>query len=239
MVEEKGLIEEFAERYRRIQERIAEACNRVGRNPTDVHVIAVSKTKPASDVRAALRAGMVDFGENYVQEFLTKREELSAEKMRWHFIGHLQRNKVKYLLPHIHMIHGVDSERLGAEINRQAALAGSRMPVLLQVNTSGEDSKFGCLPQEAPALLERIATLEHLDVQGLMTLAAFLDDPETLRPMFRTLRELRDDLRDRTGLALPHLSMGMTNDFDVAVEEGATLVRIGTALFGERNRIFE
>lgn len=233
MTEEQRLTEELEERYRAVRERIEAACGRAGRDPAEVRVIGVTKTKPAAVVRAAARAGMADFGENYVQEYLEKRADVSQD-VRWHFIGHLQRNKVKYLVPGVSVIHGVDSERLAVEIDRQAARTGERMPVLVQVNTSGEESKFGCDPSAAPALLERVAGLEYLDVQGFMTLAAFLDDPEALRPMFRLLRRLRDDLRDRTGLPLPHLSMGMTNDFEVAVEEGATLVRIGTALFGER-----
>lgn len=230
MIDESGRI---GERYRRLRERIDAACERAGRDPAEVGVVAVTKTHPASVVRSAFDAGIPDFGENYVQEFLAKRA-LVPEAARWHFIGHLQRNKAKYIIPHIHLIHGVDSERLGAEIDRQAALHARRIPVLLQVNTSGEESKFGCTPDESVAIGLRLAAMENLDLQGMMTLAAFLDDPESVRPMFRLLAELRDRLADATGLELPQLSMGMTNDFEVAVEEGATLVRIGTALFGER-----
>lgn len=226
--------ERITEQYQEVLANIGEACVRSGRDRSEVTVIGVTKTKPASTAQAALDAGILNLGENYVQEILAKKDEVSADA-RWHYIGHLQRNKVKYLVPFVYMIHGVDSERLAREIDKQAAKLGRNLPVLLQVNTSGEESKFGCDPDAAVALAEVIAGCEHLDFQGLMTLAAFLDEPEEVRPMFALLRNIREDLRSRLELPLPHLSMGMTNDYVVAIEEGATLVRIGTALFGARS----
>ena len=229
-----GEQERITEQYLQVRAHIGEACARSGREESEVTVIGVTKTKPAATARAALDAGILNLGENYVQEILAKKDDVPADA-RWHFIGHLQRNKVKYLAPFVYMIHGVDSERLAREIDKQAAKSERKMPILLQVNTSGEESKFGCDPDDALALAEVIAGCEHLDFQGLMTLAAFLDDPEGVRPMFALLRNIRENLRSRLGLPLPHLSMGMTNDYSVAVEEGATLVRIGTALFGARS----
>ncbi len=214
--------------------QVTDACNRVGRDASGVTIIGVSKTKPALLAQTAVDVGIPNLGENYVQEVVAKKDEVSGP-VQWHFIGHLQRNKVKYIAPFIHMIHGVDSERLAKEINKQAQKFDRRIPVLLQVNTSGEESKFGCHPDQALQIAETIAACEHLDFQGLMTLAAFLDDPEAVRPMFALLRNIRSNLRSHLSLPLPHLSMGMTNDFQVAIEEGATLVRIGTALFGDRS----
>ncbi len=228
--------DQIAERYQEVRNRVSRACRRSGRNPSEVTIVGVTKGHPAEIVRRALSAGIVDLGENYVQELVEKQEELGAEveELRWHYIGHLQRNKAKFLASFIHMIHSIDSERLALEVNRQGEKEGRKIPVLLQVNTSGESSKFGCYPGGAMTIAERIAEMEYLDLRGLMTLAAFADDPETVRSMFRLLRDTRNLINDRVGLELPHLSMGMTNDFEVAVEEGATMVRIGTAIFGER-----
>ena len=216
-----------------VRGRIDAACARAGREPGEVALIGVTKRHPAATVEAAVDAGIVDVGENYVQELVEKHEAV-AEPVRWHFIGHLQRNKVRQIAPFVHMIHGVDSERLAVEIGRQALALGRTIPVLLQVNTSGEESKHGAAPPDAVALGRAIATIEGIDLVGMMTLAAYLDDPEGTRPMFRMLRDLRDEISAATGRPLPHLSMGMTGDFEVAIEEGATFVRIGTALFGER-----
>lgn len=180
-----------------------------------------------------MSAGIADIGENYVQELVEKHTAI-GDAVRWHFIGHLQRNKVRQIARFVHMIHGVDSLRLAREIGEQAREAGRSIPVLLQVNTSGEASKFGVEPRDAITVGSELAGVDGIELRGLMTLAAFLDDPEGTRPMFRMLRVLRDELRTATGLSLVDLSMGMTGDFEVAIEEGATLVRIGTALFGER-----
>jgi len=231
--EELTEAEAIGENYRRIRERVDAACARAGRDPAGVEIIGVTKTKPASTVRAAREAGITIVGENYVQEITAKHDEL-GEIVEWHFIGHLQRNKVRAIAPFVAMIHGVDSARLGAEISRQGEELGRTIPVLLQVNTSGEESKFGVAPEEAMRLAGELIALPHIELRGLMTIGAFLDDPELVRPMFGLLRELRQDIAAALGVALPHLSMGMTGDFEAAVEEGATLVRIGTALFGRR-----
>ena len=224
---------ELQHRIAALQQRVSNACQRAGRDPADVQIIAVAKTKPVQAILAVRECGLVTIGENYVQEVVEKQVAI-GDAVLWHFIGHLQRNKVKYLAPFVGMIHGVDSQRLGEEISRQAERNGRVIPVLLQVNTSGEESKFGVEPSAALALAEGLLALPNIQLQGLMTLAAFLDDPEAVRPMFRQLRQARDLIQQQTGGPLPHLSMGMTNDFEVAIEEGATLVRIGTAIFGER-----
>lgn len=223
----------IAEQYSSITARVAAACRRAGRSPEEVTIVGVTKTKPTATVRAAAEAGIVDVGENYVQELVAKHDELGGI-VRWHFIGSLQRNKVRSIIPFVHIIHAVDSERLGVEIDRQAQAAGRRVPVLLQVNTSDEKSKHGVTPAEAADLARRLSSLPGIELRGLMTLAAFLDDPEAVRPMFALLRTTRDRIERELGLHLPELSMGMTNDFEVAVEEGSTMVRIGTAIFGAR-----
>ncbi|MCB0711955.1 MAG: YggS family pyridoxal phosphate-dependent enzyme [Ignavibacteriae bacterium] len=230
------LEEQIAERYRRVREQVSYACRRSGRDPAEVTIVGVTKTKPIEDIRRGINVGILDFGENYVQELVEKEGRLRGAEhdIRWHFIGHLQRNKVKSILPFVHLVHSVDSERLALEINKGGEKIGRKIPILLQVNTSGETSKFGCYPGGAIAIAERIFEMEFLDLQGLMTLASFTDDSEVVRPMFRLLKDTRNLIRERLGVELPHLSMGMTNDFDVAVEEGATIVRIGTAIFGER-----
>lgn len=186
-------------------------------------------------IRQAVDAGFVDIGENFVQELIRKREGLGDDRIRWHFVGHLQTNKVKYIAPWIHLIQSVDSIRLGEEISKQAGKAGRVVDVLVEVNTSGEATKYGVNPAGTRKLVSELANLENLGVSGLMTIGPFLPDPESSRPSFRMLRELRQKLESE-GFQLPHLSMGMTNDFEVAIEEGATIVRIGTAIFGERAR---
>ncbi|HPQ70279.1 MAG TPA: YggS family pyridoxal phosphate-dependent enzyme [bacterium] len=223
----------IAESLREIQERIREACIAAGRDPAEVTLVAVSKLHPPAAIDEARRAGQVDFGENYVQEVREKVPVL-PDTIKWHYIGSLQRNKVKYLAPWVHMIHTVDSLRLAQEIDHRAAEHGRVIPVLLQVNVAREGVKSGCAPEEARGLAEQIARLEHLELRGLMTMPPFWP-AERVRPFFAGLRELRDRLRVDLGLALPELSMGMTADFEVAIAEGATLVRIGTAIFGSRN----
>ncbi len=223
----------IAESLREIRERMREACIAAGRDPAEVTLVAVSKMHPPAAVDEALRAGQLDFGENYVQEVREKVPVLPAA-IRWHYIGSLQRNKVKYLAPWVHMIHTVDSLRLAQEIDHRAAEHGRTIPVLLQVNVAREDVKSGCSVEEAPALAEQIARLGHLELRGLMTMPPFWQ-AEQVRPFFAGLRELRERLRADLGLDLPELSMGMTADFEVAIAEGATLVRVGTAIFGSRN----
>ena len=227
----------IAENVKNIRRRIEEACARSGRSAKDVTLVAVAKTFSGSLIREAVAAGVSDIGENFVQELVRKREELAENSIRWHFVGHLQTNKTKYIAAWIHLIQSVDSGYLGKEIAKHAVRAGRKADVLVEVNTSGERSKFGVKPEGTESLVGELSGLDSLRVVGLMTIgplpAREVPDPESSRPAFRTLRELRDAIRQR-GAALPHLSMGMTNDFEVAIEEGATIVRIGTAIFGKR-----
>jgi pyridoxal phosphate enzyme (YggS family) len=216
-----------------IRRRIAEACGRCGRKTEEITLVAVTKTFGVDVIKEALSAGMRDFGENYVNEFCQKYAEFSGEDIRWHFIGHLQRNKVKEIIGKTTLIHSVDSVRLAEEISRRAEASGRNVDVLIEVNTSGEESKFGAQPEETASLVTALAKIPNISVSGLMTIGPFLADPELSRPAFRLLRELRDAIQ-KDGIAIPHLSMGMTNDFEIAIEEGATIIRVGTALFGTR-----
>lgn len=193
-------------------------------------LIGVTKTVPADVVGEAIRAGLTDLGENRVQEAQAKRAALTASgPVRWHLIGHLQRNKVKQALELFGVIHSVDSLALANELDRHAGQRGTRVDALVQVNVSGEATKFGCAPQEAVSLAHSVTRLAHLRLVGLMTMAPFAEDPEAARPHFRRLRQVRDEID-----ASLKLSMGMSGDFEVAIEEGADFVRIGTAIFGER-----
>jgi pyridoxal phosphate enzyme (YggS family) len=217
----------------RVRERIAAAERRAGRGG-DVSLIAVSKTHPAEAVAAAYRWGLTRFGENRVEEAGPKAEALRDLPVEWHMIGHLQSRKAADAFPWASLIHSVDSIKLAGRLSR-AAPEGAELPVLLQVNVSGETSKEGFAPEEVPPAVRIITALPGLRIDGLMTMAPIADDPEDVRPVFRALRGLRDDLaRQFPQVAWTHLSMGMTDDFEVAIEEGATLVRIGRAIFGER-----
>jgi pyridoxal phosphate enzyme (YggS family) len=226
------------ENIKRLRERIADCCSRIGRDPEEITVVAVSKTFGAESIREAVRAGMEDIGENYVQELVGKREVLAQEPVRWHFVGHLQRNKVKYIAPWIHIVHTVDSAALGREIDKRAAASGRTIDVLLEVNTTGENSKFGVRPEGVGQLVEGMSGLEHIRVAGLMTVGPFLPDPEGSRPMFRQLRQLKEEVTQspQANVDMHHLSMGMTGDLEVALDEGATILRIGTAIFGSRTQ---
>ena len=224
-----------AENVKNIRQRIASACARVSRKTEEVTLVAVTKTFNHLHIKEALAAGVSDIGENYVQEACEKQELLSNEQIRWHFIGHLQSNKVKYIIPWISFVHAVDSFKLGQEISRQAVTTGRTIDILVEVNTSAESTKFGVPPGEARTIVNKLSALSNINVAGLMTIGPFLPDPELSRPAFRMLHELRQQCR-QDGLNLPHLSMGMTNDFEVAIEEGATMVRIGTAIFGKRTK---
>lgn len=220
-----------------IRTRIRAAAERVDRNPEDITLVAVTKTQPVERIREAIAAGVTHMGENRVQEFEAKKPHLTDLDVTYHMIGHLQTNKVKTVVPDFHWIHSVDRVKLGREIQKHAEKLDRHVDVLIQVNTSGEDSKFGTTPKKTEALVRQIAEFPNIRIHGLMTIAAFLDDAEAVRPMFRQLKQLADRIRD---LALPnvnmtHLSMGMTNDYEVAIEEGATMVRIGTAIFGARD----
>jgi hypothetical protein len=217
---------------RAVRDRIAAAEARSGRAPGDVRLVAVTKTVPTEAIRVLAAAGQTDIGENRPQQLRDRAAELAGLPVRWHMIGALQRNKVKYVVPACTLIHSVDSLPLAEEISRRAAAAGVRVACLLEIN-SGEAQKHGADSADAVALASQIAALPAVDLAGLMTMAPLADDPETVRPVFAALRELRDRINREADLPRPlvELSMGMTQDFEAAVEEGATLVRVGTALF--------
>jgi pyridoxal phosphate enzyme (YggS family) len=216
-----------------VQARISAACSRAGRDPSQVTLVAVSKTMPALRVSEMLQAGQRVFGENRVQEALAKMSEVGPPA-RWHLVGHLQRNKARHAVGAFELIHSVDDLDLAREIDRRAAAAGIVQAVLVEVNVAGEGTKHGVAPEALAALLEGMAGLPALDLQGLMAIPPPVEDPARARPWFASLAKLREEAARRLGAALPHLSMGMSDDFEVAVEEGATLVRVGRALFGER-----
>jgi pyridoxal phosphate enzyme (YggS family) len=219
----------LAERLAAVRERIAGACRRAGRDPAGVTLVGVTKTVPADRAALAVDLGLTDLGENRPQELWKKAAAVPAA--RWHLIGHLQRNKLERTAPLVALIHSVDSARLLQALDAFGRQHGRPVPVLLQVNCSHEPTKGGFDPATLPALADDLASRSGLDVRGLMTMAAYSEDPEDARPTFAELRRLRDDLRGRTGLPLPELSMGMSGDFETGIEEGATLVRIGTTLF--------
>jgi len=243
MTERTAVIDALRVAHERVLERIATACARVGRDPAEVTLVAVSKEVDASRLRDAVRAGIRTFGENRVQEALAKQPEVDGDGMTWHLIGPLQSNKARRAVEAFDVIETVDSVGLAERLDRIArevrgAVPGARYPVLLQVNVDDDPSKAGFAPGDLATALEGIALLEGLDVRGLMTVGRLVPTAEAARPTFRALRDLSARLRDR-GLALgPDLSMGMTDDFEVAVEEGATIVRIGRAIFGERPHHF-
>jgi PLP dependent protein len=220
-----------------ISDRISKAAARAGRRPEEIRLVAVSKTVGADAVFEAIEAGQTIFGENRVQEAMDKiatlKPKISNPEVEWHLIGHLQRNKARYAAGLFSLIHSVDSIALADELHRQAEKENVVQKLLVEVKLSEEETKHGCDEETLESLLIHIRGLKNLRVEGLMTIPPYFADPETARPYFRRLRELRDGLNDR-GFHLPELSMGMSNDFEVAIEEGATLVRVGTAIFGER-----
>jgi pyridoxal phosphate enzyme (YggS family) len=222
-----------AEAYAAVRRRMREACERGGRRPEEVGLVAISKTFPVSTIRGLLACGHRVLGENRVQEMLPKMDELGGEA-DWHFVGTLQRNKVRQIVGRVELIHSVDGEKLAREIDRRAGSARTKQPVLLQVNLSGEPTKSGVSTEETPGLVESLLSLEHLELRGLMTVPPPVERPEQNRPWFARLRELRERCEQHAGAELPDLSMGMTDDFEVAIEEGATMIRVGRALFGER-----
>ena len=223
----------LSRRLREVQDRIAAACARGGRDPSTVRLVAVSKTIPAGTVREAAAAGQTIFGENRVQEALAKMPEVGAP-VRWHLVGHLQRNKARQAVGAFELIHSVDDAELAAELDRRAAAAGIVQAVLVQANLAEEATKSGVDGAGLIPLLEAVASRPSLDLRGLMTVPPPVSDPEESRPWFARLRELRELGSSRIGRPLPELSMGMSDDFEVAVEEGATLVRVGRAIFGDR-----
>ena len=220
----------------KIQSQITSACLAAGREEKEVTLIAVSKTRPVSDIEELYRAGHRDFGENYVQE-LREKQQFLPEDIRWHMIGHLQKNKVKYIAAYISMIHSVDSEELARVIEKEAAKHNRIIPVLIEVNIAGEETKYGLSPEEVPPLLDLIETLPHVECRGFMTSAPPCENSEENRLYFRKMKELSVDmvLKNYNNGRVDILSMGMSGDFDVAVEEGSTMVRVGTSIFGARN----
>ena len=227
---------ELSTNLERVEARVAAACARAGRNRSDVTLIAVSKTKPVPMLEEIYSDGIRDFGENKVQEICAKQPVL-PDDIRWHMIGHLQTNKVRQVIDKACMIHSVDSLKLAQVIEKEAAKKDLIVPVLFEVNVAEEESKFGAHTEETAAIIQQIALLPHVRVRGLMTIAPFVDDPEENRPVFRRLKELSVDIAEKNinNVSMCDLSMGMTGDFEVAIEEGATFVRIGTAIFGARN----
>ena len=216
-----------------IHSRMQDAAHRVGRQVLDVRLVAVSKTYPPAVIQEAWNAGQHVFGENRVQDALPKIAELPA-KAEWHFIGHLQSNKIRKALPAFTLIHGVDNREIAIQINRIAGEMSLTANVLLEINVSGEATKFGFSPADLRENLEGLLCLPNIRINGLMTMAPYSEDPETARPVFTKLRILRDELAAKTGQALRELSMGMSGDFEVGIEEGATIVRIGSSIFGHR-----
>lgn len=230
--------ERILENLKAVYRRIAHAAMRAGREPDEIRLVAVSKTVGVPMLLRAVDVGMRDFGENRVQEAQGKISDSRLERasclLRWHLIGHLQRNKVRTAVQLFDLIHAVDSAELAAELDRQAGKAGKIQPVLCQVKLSGEETKHGVSEEGSFGLIEAIGGMANLRLEGLMTMPPYFEDPEGARPYFRRLRLLREEAESR-GYRLPELSMGMSGDFEVAIEEGATIVRVGTAIFGERS----
>jgi len=230
------MIANIQDNIARVEERIAAACRRSGRQREAIKLVAVSKTHPPELIRAAFAAGLRDFGENRVQEAKAKRPELADLGATWHLMGHLQSNKARAARELFHWVHSLDSLRLAERLAQAADPGGARLPVLIEVNLGEETSKAGVRTGEVAALAEQIAPLETLELRGLMVIPPFLESPEDVRPYFRQLRALAGEIESRNlpQVSMRELSMGMSHDFEVAIEEGATMVRIGTAIFGER-----
>lgn len=225
-----------AENYRAILGRIAAACQRVGRSPDEVLLLPVTKGQPAEAIGEAAQLGLGIFGESKVQEARVKIGRCSS-RLKWHMIGHLQSNKCRDAVQLFHTIQSVDSLALAGELNKWAEKLSKRVPIFLEVNVAGESTKFGFKPSEVEAEILNINSLPRLEIHGLMTIAPYSQDPERARPYFKQLRDLRERCGELLGAPLPHLSMGMSGDFETAIEEGATIVRIGTALFGARPKL--
>ncbi len=223
-----------------VKERISNAATRSGRNPEDITLIAVTKTMDIDIMNQAIGLGVRDIGENRVQEIQRKYDFVdSTQETKWHLIGHLQTNKVKYIIDKVNLIHSVDSYKLATEINNQATKHNKVMDILMQINVSGEESKFGFSIDEYYHTISDVAKLPNVKVRGLMTIAPYVADSEEVRPIFRELNNLFIDIKDKNidNISMDYLSMGMSGDFEVAIEEGANIVRVGTAIFGKRNYV--
>lgn len=224
------------ENLQEVRQNLKKSCERAGRNPEDVVLIAVSKTKPVPMLEEAYAEGIRDFGENKVQELVDKYEQLPGD-IRWHMIGHLQRNKVKYIIDKAWLIHSVDSFRLAEEISKEAVKHSLTARILIEVNVAEEESKFGVSVEETESLIREISVLPGIEIHGLMTIAPYVEDPEENRDIFKKLKNLSVDIAEKNidNVFMDFLSMGMTGDYEVAAEEGAAFVRVGTGIFGERN----
>ncbi|OUQ66072.1 YggS family pyridoxal phosphate enzyme [Eubacterium sp. An11] len=233
MLEENVALEE---NLAKVKENIKAACERAGRDAGEVTLVAVSKMKPLEDIETLLKVGQLEYGENYVQELCEKEEHVSRP-VHWHMIGHLQTNKVKYIIDKVVLIHSVDSVHLAKQIEKEAAKKNITAQILLQVNVAEEDTKFGMDTDEVLRMAEEISQFPHVHIRGLMTSAPFVEDPEENRCYFRKLHKLFVDIGEKNidNVTMDILSMGMTNDYEVAIEEGATMVRVGTGIFGERD----
>jgi len=225
------------DRLEHVQERIRQTTNACGRLETDIRLVAVSKTMPVEIVKKAIEAGMKDFGENYIQEAREKTSSLAQYPVTWHYIGHLQSNKAKYAVRMFDFIHSVDSLKLARELDKCAKKIAKVQAILIQVNVAKEDSKSGVYVEDILPLLRDISQFENLAIKGLMTMPPYFNAPDKVRPFFAALRELRDQIKNENiaNIYMDELSMGMTGDFEAAIQEGATMIRVGTAIFGERH----
>ena len=231
--------QEICQNIKTVSDRIAQACSRAGRNPEEVQLIAVSKMKPLENIQTAFGCGQRHFGENRAKELQDKMEAYEEDRVQWHMVGNLQTNKIKYMVERVDWIHSIEKKKYLREIEKRASRIDRVINTLIQINISGEDQKNGCTAGDVKEILEYAQGLEHVSVRGLMGMATFVDPDkaEQVRPQFQMLRKIRDEHRsyESDNVRLEHLSMGMTNDMEVAIEEGATLVRVGRAIFGERN----
>jgi pyridoxal phosphate enzyme (YggS family) len=227
---------DICQNIQEIHQRIAAACAKAGRKPEDVKLLAVSKTKPLDDIKKAFGCDQVHFGENRAKELQDKMKAWDSDDIQWHMIGNLQTNKIRYLAERVNWIDSVPKQKTLREIEKRASRADRVIKVLIQVNISGEEQKSGCTPDDLPGILDYARPLEYTKVRGLMGMAAFTDDMNVVRDEFKLLKNLFDQYRENNegSVQLEHLSMGMTNDFEVAIEEGSTIVRVGRAIFGER-----
>lgn len=225
------------ERYQKVKERIADACKKADRDPSEILLIAVSKLKPDEDILELLKDDQIHFGENRAKALEDRMESISDESIQWHFIGNLQTNKIKYMAHRVNWIQSVPKKKALKEIEKRASRENRTINALIQVNISEEDQKSGCDPEDLEKILKYGQDLKHTRVRGLMGMATYTDDHDIVRPEFKLLKQLSDEHQHLSegAVSLEHISMGMTNDFEVAIEEGATILRIGTAIFGERN----
>lgn len=233
------MAEDICQNLENVQQRIAEACEDAGRNPDEVTLVAVSKMKPLEDIKKAFECGQIHFGENRAKELQDKMEDYENDEIQWHMVGNLQTNKIKYMVQRVNWIHSIEKSKYLREIEKRASRIDRVINTLVQINISGEDQKSGCQAEDLPDILEYAQGLEHVRVRGLMGMATFVDpeNVEQVRPEFQKLRKIRDAHRkyENENVQLDELSMGMTNDMEIAIQEGSTMVRVGRAIFGERN----